>query len=120
MQVEISGKVMKVGDVQEFGKGFSKRELVMEIEPGDHPQAIPIEFVKTATGATPEIVTSEVGWLVPPGQPEALGAVLSQLAQDSSPIPARRAAARARAEAFTVQAMVAGTLNSYLRAVGEI
>jgi hypothetical protein len=46
MQVEISGKVMKVGDVQEFGKGFSKRELVMEIEPGDHPQSIPIEFVK--------------------------------------------------------------------------
>ena len=35
MQVEISGKVMKVGDVQEFGKGFSKRELVMEIEPGE-------------------------------------------------------------------------------------
>ena len=43
---KIEGKVIKIGETQEFASGFTKRELVVETEPGDYPQELPIEFFK--------------------------------------------------------------------------
>ena len=42
---EITGRVVKVGDKQEFASGFYKREVVVETS-GEYPQTIPIEFAK--------------------------------------------------------------------------
>ena len=42
---EISGEVIKVGDVQLFDSGFTKAELVIKTG-GQYPQEVPIEFLK--------------------------------------------------------------------------
>ncbi len=70
----------------------------------------------TQSGATPEIVTPSVGWLVAPGQPAALGAALEALIAQPEKIEPMRAAARRRAEEFSVEAMIEGTLATYERA----
>ena len=47
MQIDINGKVLKVGDVQEFSGGFSKAEIVVEIsEDEKYSSPVPVEFVK--------------------------------------------------------------------------
>jgi len=47
--MEVTGKILKVGETQEFGSsGFKKRELVLEtIE--DYPQKLSLEFVQDKT-----------------------------------------------------------------------
>lgn len=43
---DIKGKLIKIGDTQEFGSnGFTKREFVIET-PDQYPQQIPIEVIK--------------------------------------------------------------------------
>ncbi|MBN1475617.1 glycosyltransferase family 4 protein [Candidatus Sumerlaeota bacterium] len=79
-------------------------------------QGLPV--LGTRTGATPEIVTAEVGWLVEPRRPEALRERLAHLAANPGEISARREACRRRAEEFTVEAMVRGTERVYRKAVG--
>jgi glycosyltransferase involved in cell wall biosynthesis len=69
----------------------------------------------TRTGATPEIITDDVGWLVSPGRPGALGERLARLASTPGLIRERRQAARRRAEAFPISAMVEGTVEAYRR-----
>jgi hypothetical protein len=47
MQIDISGKVLKVGDVVEYSGGFSKAEIVVEIsEDEKYSSPVPVEFVK--------------------------------------------------------------------------
>lgn len=70
----------------------------------------------TQTGATPEVVSPDVGWLVPPARPEALAETLARLAAEPELIAARRLPARCRAEQFSVAAMVDGTVGAYRRA----
>jgi hypothetical protein len=43
---EFTGTVKKVGDIQTFPSGFTKRELVVTSEEGRFPQTIPFEFLK--------------------------------------------------------------------------
>tara|TARA_R100000149_G_C5794718_1_gene84651 strand:- start:139 stop:501 length:363 start_codon:yes stop_codon:yes gene_type:complete len=43
--MEITGKIKKIGQIQEFAKGFTKRDLVVETK-DDYPQNILVEFVK--------------------------------------------------------------------------
>ena len=46
MKIELTGKVIKVGAVQEFASGFKKREIVLEIESGEYPNCVPVEAIK--------------------------------------------------------------------------
>jgi glycosyltransferase involved in cell wall biosynthesis len=78
-----------------------------------------LPILGTQAGATPEIVTPETGWLVAPCRPEALREVLAQIAADPAMLRRRAAPARQRAEEFTVERMVEGTLSTYLRATGR-
>jgi glycosyltransferase involved in cell wall biosynthesis len=71
----------------------------------------------TTTGATPEIVTSDVGWLLPPARPRDWSGLLAHFAADPSLLIARREAARRRAEHFTVDRMVEATVRAHRRAV---
>jgi glycosyltransferase involved in cell wall biosynthesis len=80
-------------------------------------QGLPV--LGTRTGATPEIVTAEVGWLVEPRRPEGLRERLAHLAAHPGEITARREACRHRAEEFTVEAMVQGTERVYRKAIGS-
>ena len=43
--MEIIGTIKKIGQIQEFAKGFTKRDLVVETK-DDYPQNILVEFVK--------------------------------------------------------------------------
>ncbi len=45
-QYEFTGTVKKIGDVQTFPSGFSKRELVVTSEEDRYPQDIMFEFLK--------------------------------------------------------------------------
>lgn len=46
MSYEFTGTVKKVGDVQTFPSGFSKRELVVTSEDDRYPQDVMFEFLK--------------------------------------------------------------------------
>lgn len=43
--MEVQGKIKVVGDVQTFGSGFTKREVVVTTD-DQYPQHIAVEFVK--------------------------------------------------------------------------
>jgi len=43
--MELIGKIKKIGQIQEFAKGFTKRDLVV-VTKGDYPQNILVEFLK--------------------------------------------------------------------------
>jgi len=43
--MEITGKIKKIGQIQEFAKGFTKRDLVVTTK-DEYPQNILVEFVK--------------------------------------------------------------------------
>jgi hypothetical protein len=43
--MEVTGKVIVIGDVQTFGSGFRKRELVIETNE-QYPQFLNIEFIQ--------------------------------------------------------------------------
>lgn len=80
-----------------------------------------LPVVASRVGGLPELVVDGLtGFLVPPGDAEALGRALARLLRD----PAERArmgeAARRRALAeFTVDRMVAGTRSVYLASLGN-
>lgn len=46
MKCDLIGVVKKIGEVQEFPSGFSKRIVVITENEGKYPQSIPIEFCK--------------------------------------------------------------------------
>jgi len=46
MAYDLTGKVKLVQDAQTFGKGFTKREVVVIVEDGKYPQEISLEFVQ--------------------------------------------------------------------------
>lgn len=75
----------------------------------------------SAAGGMPDVVEHQrTGWLVAPGEPQALARALAELAGS----PALRArlgeAARTRiVECFSLQAMARGTLALYHKALGE-
>lgn len=46
MAYELTGKVKLIQDVQTFGSGFTKREMVVIVEDGKYPQEINLEFVQ--------------------------------------------------------------------------
>ena len=49
MSYELTGKLIKIGEVQEFGdNGFTKREIVVETG-GEWPEQVPFELLKDRT-----------------------------------------------------------------------
>ena len=48
MKTEITGKILRIGDVQTFGT-FNKREIVIEFLDGKYPQTVPIELHQDRT-----------------------------------------------------------------------
>ena len=73
-----------------------------------------VPVVATAVGGTPEIVTDEVGRLVPARDPSAVAAALEALADRPSLRATLGRAARARvAEHFTIETMTARYLRMY-------
>ena len=57
--MEVSGKVVVVGQTESVGQnGFTKRLLVVETE-GQHPQKLPIDFVKDNTSLLDNIVIGQ-------------------------------------------------------------
>ena len=73
-----------------------------------------VPVVATAVGGTPEIVTDQVGRLVPARDASALADALDTLANDPSLRATLGRAARARvAEHFTIEAMTARYLTMY-------
>jgi glycosyltransferase involved in cell wall biosynthesis len=76
-----------------------------------------LAVIATATGGTPEILTDDVGILVPPGDASALAAAMAELTADA--MRRRRlsiAAFDLVSNRFSVCAVAADTLR-YLRAV---
>ncbi|WP_339889835.1 DUF3127 domain-containing protein [uncultured Flavobacterium sp.] len=58
--MEVSGKVVVVGQTESVGQnGFTKRLLVVETE-GQHPQKLPIDFVKDNTNLLDNIQIGQV------------------------------------------------------------
>ena len=84
-----------------------------------HACGIPV--IGSAVGGIPEVVADgETGLLVPPGDPQALGAALSKLLTDELTRERMGNAARQRVEAyFSIQAMVNGNLAVYRQVLGE-
>ncbi len=75
-----------------------------------------LPVVATAVGGVPELVDHGVtGLLVPPADAEALERALAALAADAGRRRAMGEAARARAAAFSVEAMVAAYSELFLR-----
>lgn len=58
MAYEITAKVEKVLDVQEFSSGFYKQTLVLRTD-GNYPQSIPIEFMKDKTSLLQNVRTGD-------------------------------------------------------------
>ncbi|MGB0466911.1 MAG: DUF3127 domain-containing protein [Pontibacterium sp.] len=50
MAYELTGKVKLIQDMQTFGSGFTKREMVVTVENGKYPQEINLEFVQDKVG----------------------------------------------------------------------
>ena len=46
LALELSGKAVRLRDLQTFESGFQKRVVVIEVESGQYPQEIPIEFTR--------------------------------------------------------------------------
>ena len=75
-----------------------------------------LPVVATAVGGVPELVEDGVtGLLVPPGDAEALERALAALVGDAARRRAMGEAARVRASAFSVEAMVAAYSELFLR-----
>jgi glycosyltransferase involved in cell wall biosynthesis len=75
--------------------------------------------VATAVGGTPEAVTPDVGLLVPPADPGALGAAIARLLADPPARGAMAAAARERwRREFTLDRMLAETAAVYAAVTG--
>ena len=77
-------------------------------------------IVATNVGGIPDVVSEEVGILVPPSDPKALGAAMSRLAGDGELRRRMGVAARKRYEQlFTPDAVLPLLMNFYERVVAE-
>lgn len=56
---EASGEVIKIGDVQTFDSGFTKRELVVEIPDGKYSETVLFELVKDKTSLLDGLTVGE-------------------------------------------------------------
>ncbi len=72
--------------------------------------------ITTAVGRTPELVTSAVGIVVPPGDPVALGNAIAGLAAD----PQRRAAMSTAALAMRPELSLDRAIDAHLALYGEV
>ena len=77
--------------------------------------ALGVPVVATAVGRVPELVNPSVGRVVPPGDPEALGAALAELAADPDLRASLAANARRRADAWTLHDVASAHLALYRR-----
>lgn len=123
--------VRLVGHVRDMPAAFaaSAAALVASTEPeafgrtATEAQAVGCPVIATAIGAPPETVLAvpalppdqTTGWLVPPGQPEALAQALAELlALPEAEVLKMRARGRQRVQMhFSLQSMKAKTLSVY-------
>jgi glycosyltransferase involved in cell wall biosynthesis len=85
-----------------------------------HAMAHGLPVIASRVGGLPEVVKEgETGWLVPPGDPEALAAAIVEA--ESDPVRLRRFGERARERAreFSCGATAAHTESMYRRLCGE-
>ena len=75
--------------------------------------------VATAVGRVPELVSPDVGRVVPPGNPGALGAALSEVALDTDLRAAMGAAATARPLTWTLDDVISAHLALYSEVAGH-
>jgi glycosyltransferase involved in cell wall biosynthesis len=75
--------------------------------------------VSTAVGGVPDVVTRDTGILAPPGDPEALGAAIAELASDPEARAEMGQSARAHvAERFSVERLVDDIQALYVELLG--
>jgi glycosyltransferase involved in cell wall biosynthesis len=78
-----------------------------------------LPVVATAVGSVPDLVADgETGILVPPGEERTFAAALASLARDPGRRRQMRAAAMRRADAFSVDTMVASYAGLFERLAG--
>ncbi len=83
-------------------------------------QAAGVPVIAAAIGGLPEIVRDgHTGWLVPPGDPEALAAALDRVHAEPAAARSRAEAARATVVAYDVAVIAARTEAAYSAACGE-
>ena len=75
--------------------------------------ALGLPVVATAVGRVPEMVTTTVGRVVPPRDPDALGAALAELAMSPGLLAEMSANARRELHAWTLDDVVAAHLSLY-------
>ena len=46
MSYELTGTIKVIGELQTFGSGFTKKEMVITVPDGNYPQDISLEFLK--------------------------------------------------------------------------
>lgn len=46
MSYELTGTIKVIGELQTFGSGFTKKEIVVTVPDGNYPQDISLEFLK--------------------------------------------------------------------------
>jgi glycosyltransferase involved in cell wall biosynthesis len=80
--------------------------------------ALGTPVIASAAGGPCDILTSETGWLFPPGNADALAAIMREILADPGAIIARGARAPARAEHFRADQMAAGIMEVYGRLLG--
>jgi single-strand DNA-binding protein len=49
MNIKLTGKIEKIGEVQTFNSGFQKREVLLTEVEGQYPQTYPVELLKDNT-----------------------------------------------------------------------
>ena len=79
--------------------------------------ALGVPVVATAVGRVPELVGREVGRVVPPGDPAALGEAIAELALDPELRRSMRNAALAQGVGRTIDDVVADHLDLYRRII---
>lgn len=77
-----------------------------------------VPVVAADSGAVPEVLGG-AGMIVPPGDPAALAAALRSILDDPAPLSEWRARGRARAAAFTVDALASRMRAAYERAASR-
>lgn len=81
--------------------------------------ALGVPVVATAVGRVPELVGRDVGRVVPPSDPSALGEAIAELALDPVLRRSMRAAALGRGPGRTIADVVADHVQLYRRVVGR-
>jgi glycosyltransferase involved in cell wall biosynthesis len=115
---QVSGKVTLEGATLTPERFY--RELDVFVLPS-HSEGMPLALLEamasslpviaTAVGGVPEVVSEEVGWLCPPGEPDQLAAAMRK-AIEATDLPARGAAAvRVALSRFDLEVMC----SQYLR-----